>query len=593
MKRDKNGEKIISMDCKTPHQSDICGGFATQQSKRVNHVKISKKLVLKSLLIVLLLMVLLPGCAKYAKDAELPTADSRPNFLLVVADDMAYTDLGSFGGEIDTPNVDLLVAEGVRFTDFHVSVSCSPTRSMLMSGTDNHLAGLGTMSELIQPWHRGKPGYEGYLNNRVVSLAEIFRDGGYHTYMAGKWHLGHAQDQLPYDRGFERTFSLMNGGASHWNDMSPLFGSDVVRYTKNGQFLKSLPGDFYSSRSYADFLMDSIRENLGDGHPFLAYLAFAAPHDPIHAPEPWRSKYKGQYAEGYEALRRKRIKGSKQAGVVPSDVAVQQRHVLTKPWSSLTEEEKAWQQRQMEVYAGMVDNLDYHLGRVVQFLRDIGEYDNTVIIFFSDNGSNPWDSEDYPGNRESDYLKQFDNTVDNIGNRTSHSAYGIGWAQAGSGPLDLFKFAVGEGGIRSPLIVTGPGIKGGGRINRSFSYVADIMPTMLELAGLQHPEQFEGQDVLPMRGHSMVGLLNDSKKSIYSADEYVGGEMFGGRWLRKGDYKAILVPKPYGDGQWRLYNVVMDPGETNDLAKEKPNLLQELQQAWDHYADEVGVVLPD
>ena len=201
-----------------------------------------RKRVQKSIITALLFAASLSGCAMGTE----PDTDKRPNFLLVVADDMGYTDLGSFGGEIETPTVDALAAEGIRFTDFHVSVSCSPTRSMLMSGTDNHLAGLGTMSELIQPWHVGKPGYEGHLNNRVVSLAEVLRDGGYHTYMAGKWHLGHAEGQLPYDRGFERTFSLMNGGASHWNDMSPLFESDVIHYTKNGQHLESLPGDFYS-----------------------------------------------------------------------------------------------------------------------------------------------------------------------------------------------------------------------------------------------------------------------------------------------------------------------------------------------------------
>jgi arylsulfatase A-like enzyme len=292
-------------------------------------------------------------------------------------------------------------------------------------------------------------------------------------------------------------------------------------------------------------------------------------------------------------LRHKRVEGSKRAGVFPSEAAVQKRHAMTKRWASLTKEEQAWQQRQMEVYAGMVDNLDYHFGRVVQFLRDIDEYDNTVVIFFSDNGANPWESEDYPGNREGKYLKQFNNSVENIGNRTSHSAYGIGWSQASNGPLDLFKMAVGEGGIRSPLIVTGPGIKGGGRIDRSFAYVTDIMPTILELAALQHPEQYKGREVLPMRGRSMVGLLNDSKKTIYEANDNVGGEMFVGRWLRKGDYKAILVPKPYGDSQWRLYNVVKDPGETRDLAKDQPGLLEELKRAWDQYANEVGVVLPD
>jgi arylsulfatase len=339
--------------------------------------------------------------------------------------------------------------------------------------------------------------------------------------------------------------------------------------------------------------MDSIRENHGDGQPFLAYLAFAAPHDPLHVPEPWLSKYKGRYAQGYEALRRSRIEGSKRSGVVPSDAPPPERHPLVKTWSSLNEEERAWETRQMEVYAGMVDNLDYHLGRVVQFLRDIGEYDNTIIIFFSDNGSNPWVSEDYPGNREGDYLNQFDNRLENIGHRTSHSAYGIGWAQAGSGPLDLFKMAVGEGGIRSPLIVTGPGVEGVGRTVRSFAYVTDLMPTMLELADLRHPERFGGRDVLPMRGHSMVGLLKGKAASIYSADESVGGEMFGGRWLRKGDHKAILVANPYGSGEWQLYNVVKDPGETHDLAKKQPDLLEELKHAWDQYADEVGVLVPD
>jgi arylsulfatase len=448
------------------------------------------------------------------------------------------------------------------------------------------------MGELILPWQQGKPGYEGHINDRVVTLPEVLHDGGYHTYMAGKWHLGHKKGDLPYDRGFEKSYSLMNGGASHFNDMNPLFESDVIVYTKNGQQIDTLPGDFFSSRSYADFLMNSIRENRGDGKPFLAYLSFAAPHDPMHVPEPWRTKYKGQYAEGYEALRNKRVEGAKKAGVFPANVDASGRHAMVKPWSSLTEEEKAWQQAQMEVFAGMVDNLDYHLGRVVQFLKDIGEYDNTVIILFSDNGSNPWDSEEYPGNREGDFLKQFDNSTDNIGNRNSHSAYGIGWAQAGSGPLDLFKMAVGEGGIRSPLIVSGPGIKGDGGFNRNFSYVTDIMPTMLEMAKIDHPLQFKGKEVLPIRGHSMTESLNNSKKSIYSADEYVGGEMFGGRWLRKGDYKAILVPKPYGNEQWRLFNVVKDPGETNDLAKQKPKLLKELQQAWDQYADETGVVSP-
>jgi arylsulfatase len=528
----------------------------------------------------------------YVTETPSFAANTRPNFLLVVIDDMGYTDLGSFGGEIHTPHIDALAEKGVRFTDFHVSVSCSPTRSMLMSGTDNHLAGMGTMSELLKPWQRGKPGYEMHINDRVVTLPELLREGGYHTYMAGKWHLGHHKGNRPFDRGFEKSYSLMNGGASHWNDMSPLFEADEITYTKNGQKLESLPGDFFSSRSYTDFLMDSIRENRSDGKPFLAYLAFTAPHDPMHVPEPWRTKYKGHYTDGYETLRAKRVEGSKKAGIFPENIAVTPRHQLVKPWTSLSKDEQAWSAVQMEVYAGMVENLDYHFGRMVQFLKDIGEYDNTVIIVFSDNGSNPWFSDAYPGNREGDYLTQFDNSVENIGNRNSHSAYGTGWAQAGSGPLDLFKLAVGEGGIRSPLIVSGPDIKGKGSVNRQFSYITDIMPTILQIADLEHPTQFKGNKVLPMRGHSLVPSLKNSNEAVYLSDEYVGGEMFGGRWLRQGDYKVILVPKPFGNGEWHFYNVVKDPGETKNLANEKPELFKELQLAWDRYAAETGVVLP-
>ena len=229
----------------------------------------------------------------------------RPNILLVMVDDMGWTDIGSFGSEIDTPNLDALAQQGVKFTDFHVSVSCSPTRSMLLSGTDNHIAGLGNMGEMIAPEQRGKPGYEGHLNKRVVSLAEVLRAGGYHTYMAGKWHLGKEPDYLPHARGFERSFSMLFGGASYWSDMFGMMAvhEEIADYVQDDKRLEELPGDFYATRSYTDFLIESIRENRGDGKPFLAYLAFTAPHDPLHVPEPWLSKYRGSYDEGYEVLK--------------------------------------------------------------------------------------------------------------------------------------------------------------------------------------------------------------------------------------------------------------------------------------------------
>ena len=347
-----------------------------------------------NLVILILLVIVFSTATEMIANA----APKRPNFLLVVADDLGWTDLGSFGSEIETPNLDRLAKQGVMFSEFHVSVSCSPTRSMLLSGNDNHIAGLGNMAELLTENQKGKPGYEGHLNDRVVSLAEVLRSAGYHTYLSGKWHLGHGQGSLPIDQGFQRSFASLFGGASHWNDMFGIFPSDdPAKYTLNGKFLDSLPADFYSSRSFADFLMNAIRENRGDGKPFLAYLAFTAVHDPLHVPEPWLSKYRGKYDDGYEMLKARRWKAAKQAGLVPKSAELAARHPMIKPWNKLTEEERALESRGMEVYAGMLENMDYHYGRVVDFLKDIDEFDNTIIIFLSDNGANPWYSHEYPG----------------------------------------------------------------------------------------------------------------------------------------------------------------------------------------------------
>lgn len=522
--------------------------------------------------------------------AAAPAAEEKPNILLVMADDMGWSDLGVFGSEIETPHLDRLAERGVIFTDFHVSVSCSPTRSMLLSGNDNHIAGLGNMGELLTENQKGKPGYEGYLNSRVVSMAEALRLGGYHTYMAGKWHLGHSEGRFPFDRGFERAFSLLVGGASHWGDRLGLLPSDdPAPYTKNGKRLAELPADFYSSRSYADFLMESIRENRGDGKPFFAYLAFTAPHDPMHVPEPWLSKYQGNYDEGYEALKKQRWEAAKKLGMVPEDAMLAPRNALIKPWSQLSNDQRAFEARGMEVYAGMLEAMDYHYGRVVDFLKDIGEFENTIIVFLSDNGPNPWYSKEYPGADDPDFLKKFDHSLENLGNPGSNYAYGIGFGSSSAGPLNRFKMTVSEGGIRSPLLFAGPGIKGGRKVD-AFAYVTDIMPTLLEQAGVGYPSTFKGRDVEPMRGRSMKGLLDGRKESLYGADEFVGGEMGGGKWMRQGDLKAVFVPKPYGSGEWSLHDLVRDPGEAKDLSADLPEKLKELLAAWDAYAKEVGVV---
>ncbi len=513
----------------------------------------------------------------------------RPNILLVMVDDMGWTDTEPFGSEIKTPNIDKLASNGMMFTDFHTSVSCSPTRSMLLTGTDNHLSGLGNMDELLTPNQVGKPGYEGHLNQSVVSLAEVLKNAGYHTYMAGKWHLGHDVEHIPGARGFEKSLSLLFGGASHFSDMAGLIAAqNPAAYSMNGRKIDTLPGDFYSTRSYTDFLIDAIRESKDD-NPFFAYLSYSAPHDPLHVPEPWLSKYKGNYDEGYEILRASRIEKAKALNLIPENAKTPEMNAAVKPWNALSNDEKAFEAKKMEVYAGMIENMDYHLGRMLDFLGDIGELDNTIILFLSDNGPNPWTNREYPGNADGEYLKLYDNRLENIGNPTSHMAYGIGWASACSGPLDYFKMTVGEGGIRTPLIMSGPQISKG-KVHPNFTYVTDIMPTLLEMTGVQPPEEYNGKKVLPMRGKSFTRVLSGESKYSYSPDEYIGGEMLNGKWIRKGNYKAVLVTKPYGPNQWRLYDMSLDPGETTDISADKQELLAEFQSAWGKYAEDVGVV---
>jgi len=363
---------------------------------------------------------------------------------------------------------------------------------------------------------------------------------------------------------------------------------------RDDKVVEELPGDFYSTRSYTDSLIDSIRANRGDGKPFLAYLAFTAPHDPMHVPEPWLSRYRSKYDEGYEVLKTRRAEGAKRLGLVPKNAPLPKRHPMVKAWDSLSKQQQAIEARGMEIYAGMVSNMDYHYGRIEAFLRDIGEYENTIVIFMSDNGPNPYYSEDYPGNRGSEWLEGFDNSIENLGNPGSNYAYGIGFGCAGAGPLDLFKMTVGEGGIRTPLLIDGPGVKGGRQFEH-LTYVWDIMPTILEFAGVTHPKEYRGRPVERMRGRSLRLPLAGQANPAYDPEEYIcGGEMGGlGAWVRQGDFKAVINAPPYGRGKLQLFNVAEDPGETRDLAKEHPEKLKRAHEAWQRYAKEVGVVLPE
>jgi len=546
--------------------------------------------------IVLSLLISLVAISPVWASKDKPITESasqkskKPNILLIVADDLGYSDIAPFGGEISTPALDQLAKESVRFTNFHVLPTCSPTRSVLLSGVDNHVAGLGTMGELKTPEMEDNPGYAGYLNFEVAALPEVVKAGGYHTYMAGKWHLGHYEETSPHARGFEETFVLLQGGGSHWADMKPLSPTEPMVYRRNGKVMESLPDDFYSSKYYTDMLLEWIKRDHKDGKPFFAYLAFTAPHDPLHAPKEYIDKYKGKYDEGWDALRKGRLKRLKDLGIVNKDAQPFPRLPKVKAWEEMSEKERATAARNMEVYAAMVDYMDGQIKRVLDYLKEIGEYDNTMIIFLSDNGANGMPSTTYPGQTD-EYLGSFDNSLENRGLANSYVDMGPGWAQASMSPSRLFKAFPSEGGIRAPLLVKLPGnMANAGGMNRSFFHVRDIMPTMLDTADIGQPKELQGRRVKPMQGRSVLELLEGRAESPYADASQVGYELFGMKAYFVGDWKILLMQKPYGTGEWQLYNLAEDPAEMNDLSKQYPGKLKDMVVLWEQYKKENGVL---
>jgi arylsulfatase len=516
--------------------------------------------------------------------------DTKPNILLIVADDLGYSDIGSFGGEIATPTLDDLAKEGLQLTNFHVLPSCSPTRSVLLSGMDNHRAGLGTMGEVKTPEMEGHPGYAGYLNFEVAALPEVLKAGGYHTYMAGKWHLGSEEETSPHARGFEETFILAPGGGSHWSDRKPLSPPQTMVYRRNGKPVESLPENFYSTRYYTDVLLQFIDQNKKDGKPFFAYLSYTAPHDPLHAPKAYIDKYKGKYDEGWDVLRAKRLQRLKNLGIVHKDANPFPRLPSVKAWDQMSLQERRGAARDMEVYAAMIDYMDEQIKRVFDYLKAIGEYENTLIVFFSDNGANGAPRTVYPGQTE-EFLSSFDNSLENRGLKNSFIEPGSGWAQVSMVPSRMFKAFTSEGGIKSPLLVKLPGrMANAGTMNHSFIHVRDIMPTILDLAGVTHSEHFQGRKVRPMQGRSVLDMVAGKVESPYAGASQVGYELFGLKAFFVGDWKVLRMPKPFGTGEWELFDLKRDPAEMIDLGEQHPRKLEEMITLWEQYKIENRVL---
>ena len=516
-------------------------------------------------------------------------APDHPNIVILLADDWGFSDVGSFGAEFATPNIDALAYAGVRFSNFHVAGSCSPSRAMLQTGVMNHRNGLGNMPETIPDEHRGKPGYDTVLNHRVVTIGELLKAAGYRTYLTGKWHLGSDGTRLPHARGYDRAFSLADAGADNF-EQRPIEGMyDKANWTENGK-PATLPKNYYSSRFVVQRMIDYIDEGRASGKPFLASINFLANHIPVQAPDSDIARYSAMYQDGWTALREARAKRAAALGIVPAGVPMVTMST-TPDWRTLDAEERAAAVRVMRAYAGMATAMDREVGRLVAHLKAAGDYDNTIFVFLSDNGAEP--TNPFSSLRNRLFLgMQYDLATANIGRRGSFSAIGPGWASAAASPLSGYKFTASEGGLRVPLIIAWPGhadIRAGG-ISDGLAHVTDILPTLTELAGVSgHGGRWRGGAVEPVTGRSLVPMLKGGAGSVHG-DAPLGYELSGNAALFRGDYKLVRNLAPTGDGAWRLFNLKADPGETRDLAAAEPDRFRTMLADYRAYAKANGVL---
>ena len=549
---------------------------------------------LREVALVFMVAVLVIPAVAFAADTP-----RRPNIVIILADDLGFADMGSFGGEIKTPNLDSLANSGVRFTNFYTHASCSPTRSMLLSGVDTHVNGLGNMNEWIAPNQTGVPGYEGYLNNRVATLPQLLKGAGYHTYMVGKWHLGKAPDQIAAARGFERDFSLLDGGGSYWNMMNITGGAPLSVFTEDGRYLTKLPEDYYATKTYTDKLISFIDANRGDGKPFFAYVAHQAPHEPFHLPKEWRNRHDREYDKGWDAVRQERLKRQVEMGIMPAGTELAERMWFVPDPIVLAPASRYILGKKMELYAGMVENMDFHVGRLIDHLKQIGEYENTIFIVFGDNGAEGADLfgmiAGAPGSRDNLFaaINWSQNHPNAWGDPESWVGYGPMWAQVSMTPFSQFKGWLAEGGIRNALVVSGPAVKRAkGSLNHELMHVADIMPTLLEIAGATYPKTLDGHEVPALMGKSWGPMLAGKADSVRTDQDYLAWEVFGNRAVRQGEWKLRWQIKPYGKSDWELFNVAKDPAERKDLAAERPDKLKDMLALWDDYVKANNVILP-
>lgn len=531
-------------------------------------------------------------------EAEAGETKPRPNIVFILADDLGFTDIAPYGSEVNTPNLTALAERGLSFNNYHTAPICAPSRAMLLTGVSNHLAGVPQIPEMLPPEQRSYSHYQGVLGSNVVTLATLLEDAGYNTYMAGKWHLGKTPEKLPSSRGFKRTVAMLDSGADNWDDRSYLPFEEKANWYADGERFE-LPEDFYSSRFLVDKMIEFIDSGQGgegqDGQekkPFFAYLPFQAVHIPVQAPQEYIDRYMGVYDGGWDELRQQRFERAVELGIVPEGIAMR-RMDSTGDWQALSPERKRYEAKRMAVYAAMIEAMDFHIGRLIAYLEARGELDNTVFVFTSDNGSEG-SGEDNPQNFISTRSLAsigYNTDYETLGLERSYNTIGASFASASASPLAYFKFYTGEGGMRVPLIVAGAGIQQRG-LSNAFAWATDITPTLLSIAGVAQPgERYAGRKVLPITGKDLSPVLSGEQQAVYGEDDAVGFELAGQGALFQGDYKLLRTQAPLGDGEWRLFNIAKDPGETKDLAAVEPTRFRAMMEAYKQFEQD-NQVLP-
>ena len=532
--------------------------------------------------VVCLLLSLWSGQVYGQNDATV----SKPNIVLFLVDDAGLMDFSAFGGEAQTPNIDRLAAEGMMFTNMHASPVCAPSRAMLMTGTDSHLTGVANLPEMLPAEYQDKPGYRGILNNRVQTIATRLKEANYNTYVSGKWHLGHDENTLPNKRGFDRSFILGSSGGSNFKEQGYLPMKPQVQWFENG-VQTSLPEDFYSSKTYIDKAIAFHEEEQNVDAPFFSFVSFQAIHAPVQAPAAFVNNYRTTYAMGWDKLRETRFEKAKAKGLIPNSAKLNDVFPDFRKWSTLTKEEQEAYITDMAVTAGMIEAMDFHIGRYISYLAEKDLLSNTIFIVTSDNG--PDGANYHPGMnwaRSQGYHREFDES----GDAGYYGIVGPEFANALSSPFSYYKYYTGEGGLRVPLVISGADLPQNVRSD-AFCFFTDIAPTIYDWAGLSTTAN---AGYAPVTGKSMLPHIQDRSQAIYQRGEGVGLEAANSSAYFLDGYKIVKNNIPYGDCKWHLYHIESDPGETKDLAAEKPELFQKMLAAYKAYAEEVGVIeMPD